>query len=69
MRCVIGIGVALAISAAGGIFAANASRGSETVGINLAEGPVFSMRNDGCPYYPSPVACRSDTATQATSER
>lgn len=69
MRCIIGIGLALAISGTGGIFAANASKGSEKASMFSDERPVFSVRNDGCPYYPSPVACRSDSAGHADSER
>jgi hypothetical protein len=58
MNTKIGI-VALAFTLVGAFTAPVAPLAQES-NLQLARGPnVYAMRMDGCPYYPSPVACRS----------
>jgi hypothetical protein len=60
------IGIALALSFVGCLAIAT---GAPAQGSKLqAEGTnAHAMRTDGCPYYPSPVACRPASMAHATA--
>jgi hypothetical protein len=65
----IGITVAFAVTITGAVLAATA--GAAAAGSNRpsARDPnVYAMRMDGCPYYPSPVACHSGAGARTTSD-
>ena len=63
----IGIALSIVITggalAAAGVAAATASKLPWSVHAN-----AHAMRLDRCPYYPSPVACRSPLGTRTTSD-
>ena len=59
---IIGIALALAVTITGGTLAVTAdavANGSKLQSSNRSD--VYEMR-DRCPYYPSPVACRTTSA-------
>jgi hypothetical protein len=57
--------ITLAVTITGGVFAL--ADGSKLQSANSAN--VHAMRMDRCPYYPSPVFCRSGSRARATSSR
>jgi hypothetical protein len=65
----IGITFALAVTLAGAVSSVTA--GAATKGVILQPANTsnsYAMRMDRCPYYPSPVVCRSAPAARATSD-
>ena len=61
-KCVIGFIVALATVT--GAFALVRSTSAQS-----PNSPVSVHRFDGCPYYPSPIVCRVDSAAAIPSSR
>ena len=59
-------GFALALTIAGGLAIANGATagGSKP---RSADVNTHAVRMDGCPYYPSPVFCRSRSAARTTA--
>ena len=56
------IGIALAFTIIGGVVIV--AEGPELQSANSAN--AYSMNLDRCPYYPSPVACRSGSTGRTT---
>jgi hypothetical protein len=62
------IGIALALTLAGCLAMATGAtaRGSQ---LQSAGTDPHTVRTDGCPYYPSPVACRGASTAHTTTSR
>ena len=60
------IGIALALTFVGGFAIAT---GATAHGSKAQSAGTFphAMRTDGCPYYPSPVACRGASTAHTTT--
>jgi hypothetical protein len=61
---VIGITLALTLAGCLAIASGATARGSK---LQSAGTDPHTMRTDGCPYYPSPVACRGASTAHTTS--
>jgi hypothetical protein len=62
------IGIALALTFVGCLAIATGATAHGSKGQSAGTTP-HAMRTDGCPYYPSPVACRGTSTAHTTTSR
>ena len=61
------IGIALALTIVGGLAVANSATAERSKLQAPGSASVHAMRMDACPYYPSPVVCRSRSTVKSGS--